>query len=81
MGTASILLRLLLEISEVAKELSREVRSFVLDLPAVAHGAIRAGLQDLLHPPRLADAVVDAGQTILGSEIEEVRELVLNLRP
>lgn len=74
-------LRVLVEVPKITQELPREMRGLVLDLPAIAHGAIRTGFEDLLHTPRLANAVVDAGQTILGPEVEEVRELILDLGP
>lgn len=71
----------LVEVAEVGQELAREVRGLGLDLAPVAHGAVGAGLEDLFHTPVLADAVVDAGQAILGAQVEEGSELVFNLRP
>jgi hypothetical protein len=53
----------------------------VLNFAAVTHGAIRAGLEDLFHAPVLANAVVDAGEAILGAKVEEHSELVLDLGP
>lgn len=71
----------LVEVTKVGEELAGEVSSLALDLAAVTHGAVRAGLEDLLHTPVLANAVVDAGEAILGAKVEESGELVFNLGP
>jgi hypothetical protein len=71
----------LVEVAKVGEELAGEVGGFLLDFAAVAHGTVRAGLEDLLHAPVLANAVVDAGETVLGAKVEEDGELVLNLGP
>jgi hypothetical protein len=71
----------LVEVAKVGEELAGEVCCLLLDFAAVAHGAVRAGLENLLHAPVLANAVVDAGEAILGAEVEEDSELVLDLRP
>jgi len=69
------------EVAKVGEELAREVSGFALNFATVAHGAVRAGLEDLFHAPVLADTVVDAGEAILGSQVEESGELVFNLGP
>ena len=71
----------LVEVPKVGEELAGEVSGLALDLAAVTHGAVRAGLEDLFHAPVLADAVVDAGETVLGAQVEEGGELVFDLGP
>lgn len=41
----------------------------------------RPNLEDFIHAPVLADAVVDAGQSVFGAGSEEEREFALNLGP
>jgi hypothetical protein len=69
------------EIAKVGQELAREVSGFGLNLAAVTCGAVRTGLEDPLHAPFLADAVVDTSEAVLGAKIEERGELVLDFRP
>ena len=71
----------LVEVAKVGEELAGEVSSLALDLAAVTHGAVGAGLEDLLHAPVLADTVVDAGEAVLRAQVEEGGELVFNLGP
>jgi hypothetical protein len=71
----------LVEVAKVGEELAGEVGSFLLDFAAVTHGAVGASLENLLHAPVLANAVVDAGEAVLGAQVEEDGELVLDLRP
>lgn len=71
----------LVEVPKVGEELAGEVCGFALNFAAVAHGAVRASLEDLFHAPVLADAVVDTGEAVLGSQVEEGGELVFDLGP
>ena len=58
-----------------------EVGGLALNLTPVTRGAVRVCLQNLFHAPASSDAIVNAGETILGAQLEEAGKPVLDLWP
>ena len=69
------------KVAKVSEELAGEVSSLALNLAAVIYMAIAASLEDVLHTPVLANAVIDTGEAVSGAQIEESGELVFDLGP
>jgi hypothetical protein len=56
------------------------VTGFALDSVTVTHG-VELSVENLVHAPHLAYAVVSARKSILGAQIEEARKLALYIGP
>jgi hypothetical protein len=56
------------------------VNCLALDLVTITHG-VEVGFENCVHAPHLACAVVNAGDGILGAQVEEARKLDLYLGP
>jgi len=70
-----------IKVAKVGEKFAGKVSSLALNLAAVISGSIAASLEDVLHTPVLANAVVDTGEAVSGAQIEEISELVFELRP
>ena len=70
----------LVKIAKVHQKVPRKATCLALDSVTITHG-VEVSVENLVHAPHLACAVVNAGDGILGAQVEQARKLNLYLGP
>ena len=70
----------LVKIAKIRQEIPRKATCLALDYVTITRG-VEVGVENFIHAPHLACAVVNAGDGILGAQVEKARKLDLYLGP